>query len=439
MKLLINSSAIAIVFGLLFACSNPESATENSSEQERYAAQKPEKTASALPVINIGELPKMSREELRLARNTIYAKYGRVFTSKDLKAHFSKQSWYKERPSFKERDMKEGDRALVELILRWEEKTDVLWKKDIDITGNGRYENCFLLYNKDKGTYSIVVNDFSAEFDHYWGQHEGEAAPLDWADIVVSEVDIDTMDGRHEIHISQRFDDWVDPGYHNIVVAFKNGVKVSELFSTNYDAGQLTFHGNGKVTMQQSFCPEHEKYYRLKKGELVLFDEKIGKTPPGGCAACFTGDMLVATGDKQSIRIDALRRGDQILSYDFENKMPFTTTVKRILEVYHEELYEIRVNGTTIRVTIDHPFRTDQGWCSLAPKLTKERYDYDCVSLLDVNTKVIHENGLPVAIEAIRKLNDGQITYTIESLEKGDTFILNGIVVGVESRARETL
>jgi hypothetical protein len=36
----------------------------------------------------------LSKEELRLARNEIYARHGRIFESEDLKEYFSKQSWY---------------------------------------------------------------------------------------------------------------------------------------------------------------------------------------------------------------------------------------------------------------------------------------------------------------------------------------------------------
>ena len=36
----------------------------------------------------------MSADELRVARNEIYAAYGRQFSSADLKAYFEGKSWY---------------------------------------------------------------------------------------------------------------------------------------------------------------------------------------------------------------------------------------------------------------------------------------------------------------------------------------------------------
>ena len=40
------------------------------------------------------ELMALSKEELRLARNEIYARHGRKFESEDLNAYFSAQPWY---------------------------------------------------------------------------------------------------------------------------------------------------------------------------------------------------------------------------------------------------------------------------------------------------------------------------------------------------------
>lgn len=36
----------------------------------------------------------LSKEELRLARNEIYARHGRIFDSEDLNSYFRQQPWY---------------------------------------------------------------------------------------------------------------------------------------------------------------------------------------------------------------------------------------------------------------------------------------------------------------------------------------------------------
>ncbi|PEJ06829.1 zinc ribbon domain-containing protein [Bacillus wiedmannii] len=46
------------------------------------------------------DLTYLSKEQLKIARNEIYARHGHMFQTKDMKSYFSKQSWYRENPYF---------------------------------------------------------------------------------------------------------------------------------------------------------------------------------------------------------------------------------------------------------------------------------------------------------------------------------------------------
>ncbi|MEA1009811.1 MULTISPECIES: TcaA 3rd/4th domain-containing protein [Bacillus cereus group] len=46
------------------------------------------------------DLRYLSKEQLKIARNEIYARHGHIFQTKDMQAYFSKQSWYRENPYF---------------------------------------------------------------------------------------------------------------------------------------------------------------------------------------------------------------------------------------------------------------------------------------------------------------------------------------------------
>ncbi|MGH0540402.1 TcaA 3rd/4th domain-containing protein [Bacillus cereus] len=46
------------------------------------------------------DLTYLSKEQLKIARNEIYARHGHIFQTKDMQAYFSKQSWYRENPYF---------------------------------------------------------------------------------------------------------------------------------------------------------------------------------------------------------------------------------------------------------------------------------------------------------------------------------------------------
>ena len=65
------------------------------------------------------DLKGLSKKELRLARNEIYARYGYVFDSKELQKHFESQSWYVPNPDFNGK-MTEWEKHNVELIKSYE-------------------------------------------------------------------------------------------------------------------------------------------------------------------------------------------------------------------------------------------------------------------------------------------------------------------------------
>lgn len=71
------------------------------------------------------ELEGMSKYELRLARNEIYARYGRKFTSKDLQKYFGRQSWYSpeiQADKFNENMLSEIEKKNIQTIKEVEER-----------------------------------------------------------------------------------------------------------------------------------------------------------------------------------------------------------------------------------------------------------------------------------------------------------------------------
>lgn len=73
----------------------------------------------------------MSKEQVSLARNEIYARYGYSFRSSDIRNYFERQSWYFEDPNvnantFGIEDMTDCERANLESIQQYER--DMGWK-----------------------------------------------------------------------------------------------------------------------------------------------------------------------------------------------------------------------------------------------------------------------------------------------------------------------
>lgn len=421
----------ALTAALFAGCSDTSKTTEKEAEE----AAPNDKTVVKPPVVDVKAIASMNDEELRLARNTIYAKYGRVFTTDDLKSYFSKQPWYKENPRYTDKDLKEEDKKIIQLIHHWETKTSVLWREKADLDGDGNYDDCYVLMDDKNAKFTVVINDYSRVFKHNWGNTSNEKPPSEWVPVHVQLVDIDPSDGRQEIHVHQRYADWVDPGTENYIFTYDGEVRLTELSSDGYDAGEITFNNKGTATMLVSNCPVHTRDYQLKEGKLAKSGEKISPEPPGGCAACFSGDANVATSITSSMKISELKKGDAILSYDIPTGQLFTTKVARVLSVYHENIVLLSFGKQTLEVTNDHPFYVaNKGWCSLQPEKTMERYEnYGQVQRLELGDALQMAEGSQVKITSIETLVGGKMTYTVSSLEEGNTFIVNGAVVGTET------
>jgi len=78
------------------------------------------------PVIMYGDVPeqlaKLSKDELRVLRNTVFAKYGRRFKDAKLKRHFEAQWWYVPNPDYSDSMLSDEDKKIISEILKAERK-----------------------------------------------------------------------------------------------------------------------------------------------------------------------------------------------------------------------------------------------------------------------------------------------------------------------------
>jgi hypothetical protein len=72
--------------------------------------------ASLDRILSVQELRQLSLRDLRLLRNTLYARRGRPFKSKILQAHFKAMSWYREDPAYTDARLTENDKRNIALI-----------------------------------------------------------------------------------------------------------------------------------------------------------------------------------------------------------------------------------------------------------------------------------------------------------------------------------
>jgi YARHG domain len=67
-------------------------------------------------LLSLEELADLSRRDLRILRNTVYARHGRVFKSPFLQAWFDDKEWYQPDPGFKESSLSSVERKNIRLI-----------------------------------------------------------------------------------------------------------------------------------------------------------------------------------------------------------------------------------------------------------------------------------------------------------------------------------
>lgn len=88
----------------------------------------------------------MSSEELRIARNEIFARYGRMFNDVELQNYFNKCSWYEpliKPENFNENQLNECEKANIQLIKQHEKAanfgSESIYFAGIYTDGNGIY------------------------------------------------------------------------------------------------------------------------------------------------------------------------------------------------------------------------------------------------------------------------------------------------------------
>ena len=68
------------------------------------------------------DLEVFSKAALRIWRNAIYARHGRIFKSEDLQALFNEYAWYTPDENYSDDKLTDTDRANIELIQEFEKK-----------------------------------------------------------------------------------------------------------------------------------------------------------------------------------------------------------------------------------------------------------------------------------------------------------------------------
>lgn len=118
---------IAIIFGVYYIYGSHSAESEASRLYDPVTEQWFECSAddglyplTRLRLLQPVDIEGMTRDELRLMRNEIYARHGYIFSSRDLQEHFLAQPWYSPRSRDVEAELSEIERRNVLFIKKYE-------------------------------------------------------------------------------------------------------------------------------------------------------------------------------------------------------------------------------------------------------------------------------------------------------------------------------
>ena len=103
-----------------------DSEKEEETKEEAEAEEKTDNYIlpdSSKRILADSEVSGLSKSELRLARNEIFARHGRMFDDQELQDYFNSKSWYRGtiRPEdFSESMLSETEKANIETIKKYE-------------------------------------------------------------------------------------------------------------------------------------------------------------------------------------------------------------------------------------------------------------------------------------------------------------------------------
>jgi hypothetical protein len=270
-----------------------------------------------VPEFSFSELMHMTNKELRLARNTIYAKYGKIFKSKDLALYFNQQKWYRPNITFSHDMLSKFDVHMIKLISIIEESGAVLWSKSVDLDGDENDEYCMFIESKDHKTAFFSVDEKVIKFRNNW-ESEGDYSDSTgflktqeipylrgfekwkygnpnkdtisnvtnawddennlskyWHGLLVGLINIDKNDSLQEIIISQRFYYDVGPGRDNLIITkYDNEIK-SFAIGSNAEEGGDIFICNNSLWMENDGWNSEFNSYCVRKGVLYFKEEII--------------------------------------------------------------------------------------------------------------------------------------------------------------------
>ncbi|PIV08468.1 hypothetical protein COS52_02545 [Candidatus Roizmanbacteria bacterium CG03_land_8_20_14_0_80_39_12] len=136
---------------------------------------------------------------------------------------------------------------------------------------------------------------------------------------------------------------------------------------------------------------------------------------------CFPAGTKIFMADKTEKNIEDVAIGDIIMGYDGTRMMP--AVVEELEAPIRDHLYRLTfVDGTTLRLTNEHPLFTKEGWKSINPKKTAEENPQLVVGELKIGDFVFTNRGTYTKIISMHYIPGNVQTYNLKKVSRYRNF-----------------
>ena len=197
-------------------------------------------------------------------------------------------------------------------------------------------------------------------------------------------------------------------------------------FGTSFIDAQEVFSGRLTVRITANEDPPD-----CTPSITLLAPPPIREDFDGQDICCFTGDTLVTLADLTTKRIDAVRVGDKVLSYNEITNEQVVSEVVAITSPTKNNIVKFTLsNGTIVEATTEHPFwEVNKGWSSYSPPATLRDHKMK-VAKIEEGDILLTQEGAEVQIVGMKlDLNREYEQVHNIKLEGHYTYYANGIVV----------
>lgn len=144
--------------------------------------------------------------------------------------------------------------------------------------------------------------------------------------------------------------------------------------------------------------------------------------------SCFPAGTEVLLADGTTKPIEDLSVGDSVMGFDGSKKVPLS--VEAMESPLRDHLCVLTFgDGTSLRLTQEHPVYTTEGWRSLSPASTAEENKQLLVGKLEIGDQVLTADGAYRVLAHVEHIRGDVQTYNIQKLSGYDNFYANGVLV----------